>query len=296
VAVVLAALAALCFALGNVLQQRGALRTDAAGEDLRFLAEIFRHPVWVAGLLLQVAGFGAQVAALGMGSLLVVQAIVVTNFVIALPFGVWLTDQVVGRRQVLGALATLAGLFVFLVGGHPTGGTDHVARTSWVVTLATVAVVLVVLDLSSRRVGAAPAAALLGAAAGTMFGIQAGLIKSLAHHGAGVGGVIGAWQLYVLAVAAVVGFAYQQRGLKVGVLAPTMAASNVATLTASVVLGLVLFAEVLRPGVLGPALAVPGLGLMAGGILVLALGGGDTAPSAPEAVVFGGEAGHPGRP
>jgi hypothetical protein len=249
--------------------------------------------VWLAGSVLQMAGFGAQVAALAVGSLLVVQAIVVTNFVIALPFGVWLTGQVVGRRQVLGALSVLAGLFVFLVGGHPTGGTDHVAGASWAVTLVTVGAVIVVFDLSSRRVGPAPAAALLGAVAGTMFGIQAGLIKSLSHHGGGLGGVAGQWQLYVLALAAVVGFAYQQRGLKVGVLAPTMAASNVATLTASVVLGLVLFDEALRPGVLGPALAVPGLALMAGGILVLALGGGDTSPSAPEAVVLNSPTTHP---
>ena len=72
--------------------------------------------------------------------------------------------------------------------------------------------------------------------------------------------------------------------------APTMAASNVATLLASVVLGLALFAETLRPGPVGPALAVPGLLLMAGGILVLAVGGADTAPSAPEAVVLNGGA------
>ncbi|HUO47546.1 MAG TPA: DMT family transporter, partial [Acidimicrobiales bacterium] len=262
--VVLAATAACCFALGNVLQQRGALRTSAPGEQFRFLVEIFRHPVWVAGLLLQVAGFGAQVAALGSGSLLVVQAIVVTNFVIALPFGVWLTDQVVGWRQVIGALATLAGLVVLLVGGHP-GGVDHLVGAGWVVALAVVAAAVVGFDLASRRVGPAPAAALLGAAAGTVFGVQAGLIKSLSHHGGGSAGLFGQWELYVLVVAALVGFAYQQRGLKVGVLAPTMAASNVATLLTSVVLGLALFDETLRHGVAGPALAVPGLALMAGG-------------------------------
>jgi drug/metabolite transporter (DMT)-like permease len=289
VAVALAALAAFAFALGNVLQQRGALRTSAAGEDFRFLVEIFRHPVWLVGLVLQIAGFGAQVVALGVGSLLVVQAIIVTNFVIALPFGVWLTDQVVGRRQVLGALATLAGLVVFLVGGHPSGGTDHVAAAAWAVTLAVVAAALAGLDLASRRARPGPAAALLGVAAGTVFGIQAGLIKSLSHHGGGAAGLFGQWELYVLVLAAVVGFAYQQRGLKVGVLAPTMAASNVATLTTSVALGLALFAETLRPGVVGPALAVPGLALMAGGILMLAVTGKEPTAAVPGAAVLGSE-------
>ena len=62
-----------------------------------------------------------------------------------------------------------------------------------------------------------------------------------------------------------------------GVLAPNLAASNVATLVASVVLGVALFAETLGRGAIGLALSVLGLVLMAAGILALARGG--VAPS-----------------
>jgi len=99
----------------------------------------------------------------------------------------------------------------------------------------------------------------------------------LAHVGGGVVGIVTSWQLYALAVVGFAGFVYQQRGLKVGVLAPNLAASNVATLVASVVLGVALFAETLGRGAIGLALSVPGLVLMAGGILALARGG--VAPS-----------------
>ena len=272
-AVVLALTAACAFALGNALQQRGALRTSAPGGSSRFLLQLFRHPVWLAGELLQIAGFVAQVVALAIGSLLVVQAIVVSNFVIALPCGVWLTDQHVGRREVFGALTTVAGLILFLVGGHPTGGTNHVSALSWAVCLVACAWLMGGFDLGSRRVGPAPAAALLGAASGIAFGLQAGLVKVLAHVGGGIVGVLTSWQFWVLATVGIVGFVYQQRGLKVGVLAPTMAASNVATLVTSVAIGLTLFAETLGHGAAGFALALAGLVLMVAGIVALARGG-----------------------
>jgi drug/metabolite transporter (DMT)-like permease len=271
-AAVLAFFAACVFALGNVLQQRGALRTTSPGESSRFLLQLFRHPVWLVGGALQIAGFAAQIVALGIGSLLVVQAIVVTNFVIALPFGVWLTDQHVGRRQVLGALVTVAGLVLFLVGGRPSGGTNHVAVVAWIACLAGFVVALALCDVVARRVGPAPAAALLGTASGVAFGMQAGLVKALAHVGGGVGGVFTSWLLYVLLVVGIAGFVYQQRGLKVGVLAPTMAAANVTQLVTSVALGVALFAETLGRGATGLAFAVPGLMLMVAGILTLSVG------------------------
>jgi drug/metabolite transporter (DMT)-like permease len=294
-AALLALVAACAFALGNAMQQRGALRTSAPGESPRFLLQLFRHPVWVVGGALQIAGFVAQVVALAVGSLLAVQAIVVSSFVIALPCGVWLTDQRVGRREVLGALTTVAGLILFLVGSRSTGGTNHVAAVGWVACLAVSGVVLAGLDISARRVGAAPAAALLGTAAGIAFGLQGGQVKALAHVGGGVVGVVTSWQLYALAVVGIAGFVYQQRGLKVGMLAPNLAASNVATLVASVVLGVVLFAETLGRGAIGLALSVPGLVLMAAGILALARRG--VAPAvvpgvatAIEATAFGARA------
>ena len=45
----LALAAAVCFALGNVAQQRGTLDTEAGEGDPRFLVQILRKPVWLAG-------------------------------------------------------------------------------------------------------------------------------------------------------------------------------------------------------------------------------------------------------
>jgi hypothetical protein len=56
-AVVLALLAACAFALGNVLQQKGALEAPAEEGDPRFLIQILRRPVWLAGGVAQATGW-----------------------------------------------------------------------------------------------------------------------------------------------------------------------------------------------------------------------------------------------
>jgi hypothetical protein len=53
---VLALLAAFAFARGNVLQQKGTLEAPAEGDDPRFLAQILRRPVWLAGRASQMTG------------------------------------------------------------------------------------------------------------------------------------------------------------------------------------------------------------------------------------------------
>jgi hypothetical protein len=60
VAIVLAFMAATCFAVGTVLQQKGALSTDAGGDDSRFLVQILREPIWLCGAGTQAAGWVFQ--------------------------------------------------------------------------------------------------------------------------------------------------------------------------------------------------------------------------------------------
>jgi hypothetical protein len=67
VAYVLAVLAALAFALGTVLQQKGTLQTSSGEDDPRFLIEILHKPVWLAGMIAQVVGWILQAMALDRG-------------------------------------------------------------------------------------------------------------------------------------------------------------------------------------------------------------------------------------
>jgi len=268
---VLALLAAVAFALGTVLQQRGTLQTKAAEGDPRFLAEIVREPVWLAGGALQAVGWILQAAALDRGSLVVVQSLCTLSLVIALPLGAALTDQHVGRRSILGAGATVVGLVLFVAVGQPQGGTTNPSATAWWIAGLVIAAVMVVLATSSRRRTGATAAALAATAAGFGFAFQAAVTKVFVTQlGGGVVALLGSWTTYALIVSALAGFALQQSALKTGFLAPAMAASNAATLAVSVILGITVFQESMSHGGGRLVPAVVGLGIALVGVLTLA--------------------------
>jgi drug/metabolite transporter (DMT)-like permease len=147
-------LAACAFALGTVLQQKGTLGTTSGSGDSHWLIQILHEPVWLAGVLLQASGWVLQAVALDKGPLMAVQAITTLSLVIALPFGAWLTGQHIDRMVVLGALAVVAGLVVFLSVGSPYGGTTHPsARTWWIACLVTGVLVLVMAGLALAVAG-----------------------------------------------------------------------------------------------------------------------------------------------
>ena len=123
----LALLAAICFALAATLQQRGQFTLAQAGSAVRGLAGLFRLvmvPVWLLGTLILLVGYATQGAALDRGRLVVVQPLMVTTIVWALPLGYWLTSQHVVRRQVLGAGVVVVGLAMFVLVGDPDAGVD----------------------------------------------------------------------------------------------------------------------------------------------------------------------------
>jgi drug/metabolite transporter (DMT)-like permease len=185
---ILALLAAVCFAFGTVLQQKGALQTPAGGEDPRFLLQILRRPVWIAGGLLQGGGWVLQAAALDRGSLVVVQSICTLSLVFALPLGMRITHQHVGRREVGGAAAVVVGIVLFIAVAQSSAGTTTPSAAEWWIAgiLMTSAIgILMGLGWSGT---AGRQALLFGLAAGCAFAFQAAVTKVFVgqlHHGVG---------------------------------------------------------------------------------------------------------------
>ena len=268
---VLALLSALSFALGSVLQQRGTLQTKAVEGDPRFLAEIIRKPVWLLGGSLQVCGWVLQAAALDRGSLALVQSLCALSLVFALPLGVRLTGQRVGRRSIIGACITLLGIITFVAVGQPQGGTSQPEAAAWWTSGLIIVVLMLLLAWQAQKRRGAVSAALFATAAGLGFAFQAAVTKVFVTQiGYGLGAILTSWTTYALIISALAGFGLQQSALKTGFLAPAMAASNAATLAMSVLLGVTLFQESisqsqgrLSPALIGLALAVIGVALLA---------------------------------
>jgi drug/metabolite transporter (DMT)-like permease len=287
VAYALAALAAVAFAFGTVLQQKGTLQTSSGENDPRFLIEILHKPVWLAGMIAQAAGWILQAAALDRGPLVVVQSLTAMSLVIALPLGIWLTRQHIGRREWLGALAVLVGIMFFLWAGSPSGGKNHPSASLWWGACLGTAVLVCLLAGAGTRMQGASKALLFGSAAGFGYGLQAAVTKTFVGElGHGALSLLADWSVYVLVVSAVVGFVLQQGALKTGVLAPAMASSNAVTLFSSVILGIVVYGERLAANGGGHVTsAVVGLAVAIVGIVLL---GSAEGPPATESAVAGG--------
>lgn len=269
--VLFALLAALAFAVGTVLQQKGTLETPAGDRDPRFLVQLLGQPVWLIGGALQAAGWILQAAALNVGSLVVVQSLTATSLVIALPFGARLTGQHIDRRIGLAAAATVVGIVLFLSVGTPVGGSSQPGASAWWSAGMTATAVVAVLSLLGRGRSQAARALFYGSAAGVGYALQSTVTKQFTTTlGHGLGAVLTSWTIYVLILSAVVGLFLQQSALKTGALAPAMASSNAVTLFASVLFGVAVFGEKLSDGDarLGPAII--GLGLALTGISLLA--------------------------
>src|SRR5262245_56413374 len=121
-AVALAFASAAVFAFGTVLQQRVVMDAPEAKQaSAGLLFRLVSHPVWLAGILAYGVAFGLQTAALGEGRLVVVQPILATTIVFALPLGVLLSSQTLTGRDVAAAFVVTAGLALFLLLSDPDG-------------------------------------------------------------------------------------------------------------------------------------------------------------------------------
>ncbi len=181
---VFALAAALLFGIGSVVQQRVAFEAPP-GKSLRpsLLLWLVRQPVWLIGLGTALVGNFFSASALAAGSVAVVQPLLVSRLLFAVPLSaVWARQRMV-LRDWLGMAAVAAGLGVFLVVGRP--GAEQRPGTAilpWILTLLAAGIPLTFLVVMARRLRPTLEAPLLGAGAGILFGIQSGLMHTAVNR------------------------------------------------------------------------------------------------------------------
>lgn len=246
VAALLALLAAGCFALAATLWQLAALNLKGVSfrRPKSFLILLTRW-VWLLGLVAQIVGVGLQAAALDRGRVSIIQPLLVTTVIWALPLGYFLAHQAVGIRKVIGAAIIVAGLALFAAFGDPAAGVDNAPGFDWAASILVIGAACVALLVFANRGSLSMRAALLGTIAGLLYGLSATLMKPVIEnvHSEGVADVIAGWQFWVWAAAGVVGFLFQQFSLSTGRLVPSVAAVSVANPIASVMLGALVLQE-----------------------------------------------------
>ncbi|WP_280235946.1 DMT family transporter [Nocardia cyriacigeorgica] len=260
-AVVCAFIAALGFAVAAVAQQRAAAEVPA-GQAL--LAGLMRSPRWWAGIIGDGGAFVFQIVALALGSVLVVQPILVTSLVFALPLAAHYNRVPVTRTAWAHAGALSIALACFLVVGDPSEGVRDAPWAQWMGPLSLVfglAVAAVVAALLVRVT--ALRAMLLGAAAGLLFGVSAALTQHVVElFGDGIGAALSGWEPYTMVGAGLVGLYLQQRAYQIGALSASLPAFTVAEPLGAMFLGLTVLEERLDTGPAGIAVVLASVVVM----------------------------------
>ena len=268
----LALVAAFFFALAATLQQKGALEGGISAESLRSLLRLVRSRWWLVGTIALLVGYVVQAIALDHGRLAIIQPLLVTTVVFALPLGYFLTQQEVGRREIVGAGVVVAGLALFAIFGAPSTGNDDAPNDEWAIALIVVVVLSTVLMVLGRRGETPRTAALYGIAAGILFGTSACLVKPTVETlDEGVAEVLTHWELYAMAITGITAFVIQQASLSTGYLATSVATVSTANPIVSVTIGVLLFDERLHEPTWRVLMALAGLALAMIGAIVISI-------------------------
>jgi drug/metabolite transporter (DMT)-like permease len=279
----LALVAAILFAVASAVQQRTAAEVqDEQARGFRLAVVLARRPRWWAGTLSDTGGYVAQAAALGVGSLVLVQPLLVTTLLFALPLGAAWAGRRLSPRDWLWALLLAAALAVFVAVGEPTAGADRAGLRQWL----PIGVVLVVV-VAGCLLGAATRhgtvrAVLLAVATAIGYGVGAALTKgvvSTLHDGPVA--VLTSWETYLLVVALLGGTLLQQSAFQAGDLAASLPTITVGEPVVAVLLGIVVLHEHLHVDGARWALLAAVVLAMLGATIGLALSTARTASAAP---------------
>jgi drug/metabolite transporter (DMT)-like permease len=271
-AVVLAALgSALAAAASTVLQHRAA-RHAPSGAPGRLLPHLLANRMWIAGLVAGTAGLTLHIVALSGGRLVIVQPLLVSGILFALPLSVALEGLRPAMPEWLLALLLVTALAVFLSTAAPTVATAAArARTLGLSAGLTLAVMAGLCAASSRASRPERSAALLGTAAGIGFGLTAALLKQATTAASvSLATLARDWSPYAVAVIGALTIAITQLAYRAGPLAASLPALTISDPVAAVALGILALGERLddRPAPL--ALAATALAVMIAAAAALA--------------------------
>ena len=254
-AVLFALLSATTVAFSTSVQHQAAEAAPASVTGTwGLLSHLARRPLWLLGQVLGTAALVMHALALSFGPIALVQPIVISGIVLAVPVRAAISRELPGRLEVGAVLLAALGLAVFLVVSSPSEGRRQgLGPLPFLLVLGCLVVAVAAVGWAQRILLATPRAFLLGAAAGILFALVAVLLKmSLNEFKAdGLAGVLTGWPVYVLVVAGLGGVLVNQLAYRSARLSSSMPVLNVVDCLLALAFGYVVFHEVPRhsPGV-----------------------------------------------
>jgi drug/metabolite transporter (DMT)-like permease len=261
IAALLAVAAALMIGIGDVLEQQSAQQvTDKPVGTFALFGRLLRDRRWWAGSLVAGAGLGLQAAALGLGSVVLVQALLVTSLLFALVISARVNHRRITRWQGIWAVLLAAAVTVVVTVGDPQAGTPRGSFQAWAAVAAVMGPALILCLIGARIFSGSVRALLLGLISGSLWGVFSVLTKGvvdLLDHG--IVALLRLPELYAWAVLGIAATAWEQSAFRAG---PLTASLPAATVTEPIV------GSLLGVTVLGETLNTNNVGLVALGVSV----------------------------
>ena len=244
-AVLLGLGSALSIAWGTVLRHRLADELPEGTGTLRGVWSVISRPVWWGGLILALAGYGLQIAALAFGSLLLVQPLLVMKLMFTLPLSAKFDGRRISRQEMSWAIILTVAVAVLVVLGNPLPGEPQPALSRWLPALGVGVVGFVLMYHAAGTLLRREKALVLGLATGWLYGYVAVLSKAVIDmwlHG-GAMELLKAWELWSLIALALIGVAVQQASFNAGALRSSLPAMTGGEPVVAFVLGYAVLGE-----------------------------------------------------
>jgi drug/metabolite transporter (DMT)-like permease len=249
-AVALAITAAASFAVANVVQQRVAAKLGSeAAFDTAVLLRLIRRPLWLAGLAAVIFSLALQATSLSLGRLVIIEPVLASSLLFALALSAKADRRRMRAVEWLAALATFAGLVVFLSVAHPSGGQPTARPTQLGLAALAALVIAAMTALLAVRMSPLRRALTLGIGGGIAAGVTDALTKTVAtllgEHRIGAFADV---RLYLLVVIGLLTYTVQQNGYRAAGLAAFLPVFSILDPAVGSLLGLTLYHEHLGGG------------------------------------------------
>ena len=248
--VLAAVLSALCYGVASVLQSKAARAGPGRPAELPLHRLVVRG--WfVAGVLLDVAGFAAQFAALRVAPVFLVQAALAGSLAVTAAAAGFVLRIRLGRSDWIAVGLVCAGLAAlgFSAGAEGATRTGVGFRGALVVAV----VLLAGAGWAALRLREPAGSAVIGLVAGLGFGVVALAARALPSLTPAA--LVSDPATYALAVGGVVAFACYARALQRGVVTAVTAALVVGETLLPAIAGIIVFGDHTRPGAIPVAVA-----------------------------------------
>lgn len=277
-AAIVALISATAFAIGAVGQHHVASLTPTAGAlNPRLFLHLMRSPMWWAASFGDLFGFVLQAVALGLGAVSVVQPLLVTGLLLAIPISAAVDHRKVSRPEIFGALLCCAGLGAFLLAAQPTAGNVKISGHDGLLLLATVGPIITVLFLGTLRTSGVLRSVALALCAATLFGVCSPLLSEIVHNLHDPF----RWPLAAVTGCGITGFLLTQNAYQAGSLPAPLACLTITEPIVAVMLGVTLLHEHLKASPVAITIIVLAVAAVIAGVAVVARHASETETAAP---------------